>query len=130
MSQGLLLSDRVAHLQSLHDTLGSDLSAVVCGKINTDSQPGDTTIQFRKFLTLSTYSMLAEAVDFTGDFIILATPKSAVEQATGRILRGKNSGTRPVIIDVVDPFSMFIGMARKREKYYQSKGYEITQARI
>ena len=124
--KGLLLSDRVAHLEYLHQRLGTDKSAIICGKINTDPPPNKTDAPvFNKFLTLSTFHMFSEAVDFNGNFIILATPRSRVEQCTGRILRG-HSTIKPVIIDIVDPYSIFHFMAEKRQTYYRSKcGYEI-----
>ena len=122
--KGLLLSDRVSHLLALHKVLGAECSAVVTGKINTD--PG---FSFRKFLTLSTFAMFAEGADFTGDFVVLSTPRTNVEQCTGRILRGRNKGTRPVILDLFDPYGVFLGMSRARRKYYEKRGYEICDVK-
>jgi len=130
--QGLLLSDRVDHLRVLHEMIESvheGKSAIICGKINTDRKDKDEKIQFRKEITLSTFSMFAEAVDFHGDYIILATPKSNIEQATGRILRG-HSSNRPVIIDLFDPFSIFFALMSKRRKFYASRGYEILDLKM
>jgi superfamily II DNA or RNA helicase len=126
--KGLLLSGRVAHLQALHETLGPERSAIISGKINTDpSDEKNGPLVFNKFITLSTFHQFSEAVDFPGDFVILATPRSNVEQCTGRILRGKNKHLRPVIIDVIDPFSVFFHMAKKRRKYYvDTCGYELV----
>ena len=80
---------------------------------------------FNKFLTLSTYHKFSEAIDFPGNFVILATPSGNVEQSTGRILRGKHKDVRPVIIDIFDNYSLFITMNRNRTRYYYSKGYEV-----
>jgi len=125
--KGLLLSGRVDHLRALHAIVGPEKSAVICGRINTDPpEAKNGPLVFNKFLTLSTYHQFSEAVDFPGDFVILATPRSSVEQCTGRILRGKNKHLRPVIIDVVDPFSVFYYMEKKRRTYYQETcGYEV-----
>jgi superfamily II DNA or RNA helicase len=129
-SQGLLLSDRVQHLETLHDMIKQeygDVSAIICGKINTDKrEKDDNKVQFRFPITLSTFQMFSEAVDFQGDFIILATPKSNVEQSTGRILRGHSEAT-PVIIDMYDPVSMFVNMMNKRHGYYNQRGYQVIE---
>ena len=123
--KGLLLSDRVDHLRVLHKELGPETSAIICGSVNTDPSPDKKSAPvFNKFITLSTFHQFSEAVDFPGDFIILATPHSRVEQCTGRILRGRNT-TTPVIIDMIDPFSVFKYMAIKRGVYYKKCGYEV-----
>ena len=125
-SLGLLLSDRVQHLSGLHRAIQEahgDVSAIICGKLNTNH---DGALEFRHPITLSTYQMFAEAVDFPGDYVILATPKSNVEQSTGRILRG-HSGATPVIIDLYDPASLFVHMKRKRAAYYAHRGYTVIE---
>jgi superfamily II DNA or RNA helicase len=121
--KGLLLSSRVAHLEILYKSLGDKMCEIFTGKLCTMKNDSTKPKQFTKFLTLSTYQKFSEAIDFTGNFIILATPTNAIEQCTGRILRGKQSNTRPVIIDVCD--SILPTMSRRRRKYYQSRGYEI-----
>ena len=54
-----------------------------------------------KKLILATYAMAAEALDIKSlTTLILATPKSDIVQAVGRILRQKHS--QPLIIDIID----------------------------
>ncbi len=125
--KGLILSDRVQHLRDLYSALGPEEAAIVCGQINTEKQEDDP---FQKFLTLSTFQQFSEAVDFPGDFVILATPHSDVRQCTGRILRGKNKELQPVIIDILDPFSVFFYMANKRKRYYEKCGYQLCKLKI
>lgn len=121
MGKGLLLSDRVAHLQTLHAMIPSGVSEIVCGAINT-TEGGKVT--FDQFLTLSTYGLLSEAVDCDADFIIFGTPKSSVEQSTGRIMRGR-SVRRPIIIDLRDMRnSVLVKMADKRSAFYKSRKYQ------
>jgi hypothetical protein len=69
--------------------------------------------------------MFAEAVDFDGDFIILSTPRSRVEQAVGRILRGKNTDVHPLIFDLVDMFSVFRKQYYARKGFYSRRGFQI-----
>jgi superfamily II DNA or RNA helicase len=98
------------------------LSQIVCGAVNTTEQGGVT---FDQFLTLSTYGLLSEAVDCDADFIILATPRSDVEQSTGRAIRGRSARV-PVIIDVNDVSNDKLrSMCRNRRGFYQSKGYKV-----
>jgi len=130
--KGLLLSDRVDHLKLLYEQLDHDHAAIITGSINTDlvKTVGKRFKQeptFNKFITLSTYHMFSEAVDFDGDFLILSTPKSRVEQAVGRILRGRDLAHCPVVFDIVDPFSVFERQKSKRCKFYTQRGYQICQ---
>jgi superfamily II DNA or RNA helicase len=60
--------------------------------------------------------------------VLLATPKSAVEQAIGRVLRQRPEERKvaPLICDVLDsPFAECHGQWRKRAKLYKSCGYKI-----
>ena len=65
-------------------------------------------------------------VDFDGDFLILATLRSKVEQAVGRILRGRALEHNPVVFDVVDPFSIFEKQKWKRQHFYKKRGYSLV----
>ena len=129
--KGLLLSDRVDHLRVLYRHLGPAQTALITGSVNTEEKGGKPRKgkppEFRKPLTLSTYGLFSEAVDFDGDFLILATPKSNVEQAVGRILRGRNADVRPVVLDVCDKWSLFFGQAKRRRALYTRRGYEVCE---
>src|SRR5207244_4381673 len=103
--KGLLLTARVAHAKRLYALLNNpDMCAVITSKVHTDMSSTERRQRkrrreettFDKFITLSTYPMFAEAVDFDGDFVILATPKVRVEQPTGRVTRGRLGRERPV----------------------------------
>jgi superfamily II DNA or RNA helicase len=78
-----------------------------------------------KQIILGSYSMIEEGADIpTLDTIILATPKSNVQQAVGRIMRQKNKHD-PLIIDIVDDFSIFPRQAHKRQTLYKKEKYSI-----
>jgi predicted helicase len=65
------------------------------------------------------------------DTVLFATPKSnkaCIQQAIGRILRSVNGKkTPPFIVDIYDPYSLFINMYQKRKRIYQSSGYKQNQ---
>jgi hypothetical protein len=60
----------------------------------------------------------------------LATPKTDIEQSVGRILRQKREdrANTPLVIDIVDTFSMFPRQAAKRAKYYKKLGFDIGKS--
>ena len=58
--------------------------------------------------------------------LVLASPKSNVEQSVGRILREKTN-CNPLVVDIQDYFSVFNGMNYKRKNFYKKKGYLGTK---
>jgi len=107
--QGLLLSARVSHLEELHPLIPD--SEIFTGQLKTEPMEEGTEKEFKKFLTLSTYQQFSEAMDFCGNFIILATPMSSIEQSVGRILRGKLSHqTRQEMLAVGSTIREIVGI--------------------
>ena len=83
-----------------------------------------------KDVMLGTFSMASEGFDCKElDTIILASPKSNIEQAVGRILRKKKEDRLkvPMVIDIVDDFSVFGRQGDKRLKFYKKNKYEIEE---
>jgi superfamily II DNA or RNA helicase len=77
-----------------------------------------------KKVIVATYSMAAEGLDIkTLSTLILATPKTDVVQAVGRILRVKHE--RPLIIDIVDSHDMFKNQWNKRRAFYLKCKYRV-----
>jgi superfamily II DNA or RNA helicase len=79
-------------------------------------------------IVLATYSMAKEAMDIPIlDTLLMATPKSNIEQAVGRIMRkGEYPIERPpLVIDYVDPYSCFTYQAQKRRGFYERNHYPI-----
>ena len=75
-------------------------------------------------IVIATYSMAAEALDIkTLTTLILATPKTDIVQAVGRILRVKHE--RPLVIDIIDSHDLFMNQWQKRRKYYISNKYKV-----
>jgi hypothetical protein len=63
--------------------------------------------------------------------VLLATPKSNIEQSVGRILRLKKEErtVQPVILDVLDTaFTECYGQWSKRKRFYKECGYRMKWA--
>lgn len=77
-----------------------------------------------KTIILATFSMAAEALDIKSlTSLLLASPKSDIVQAVGRILREKHSN--PLVIDIVDSHEVFQNQFKKRRAFYNQKNYRI-----
>jgi superfamily II DNA or RNA helicase len=80
-----------------------------------------------KQIILATYSMAAEALDIKSlTSLFLASPKSDIIQAVGRILREKH--TSPLVIDLIDNHDVFLNQFNKRRAFYNEKNYKIIRS--
>ena len=80
-----------------------------------------------KQIILATYSMAAEALDIKSlTSLFLASPKSDIIQAVGRILREKH--TNPLVIDLIDNHDVFLNQFNKRRSFYNEKKYKIIRS--
>jgi superfamily II DNA or RNA helicase len=115
----LVLSDRRDHCVYLSRQVEG--SMVYLGGMKTEER--EESIKSR--VIFGTYQASGEGFDVPElDTLVLATPKSDVEQAVGRILRQQNPN-EPVVIDIVDAFSIFNGQYYKRRRFYKSSGFKI-----
>lgn len=77
-----------------------------------------------KQIVIATYSMAAEALDIkTLTTLIMATPKTDIEQSVGRILREKHSN--PIVVDIIDTHRLFKNQWQKRKTFYRKNNYHI-----
>jgi len=89
-----------------------------------------------KDVILGTFSMAAEGMDIPKlNTIILASPKSDVVQAVGRIMREKASVRKfhPLIIDINDThsnFQTFNRQCKKRITFYKQQKYKIMLHKV
>ena len=77
---------------------------------------------------LATYAFASEGFDAQGlDTLVLASPKTDIEQSVGRILRkrAEDRERTPLILDIVDDFSLFARQALKRRAYFRKHGYRM-----
>lgn len=79
-----------------------------------------------KKVVIATYSMASEALDIkTLTTLIMATPKTDIEQSVGRILRQRHSN--PIVVDIIDQHEPFIRQWYKRRNFYKKHNYQIIQ---
>jgi superfamily II DNA or RNA helicase len=122
----LILSDRREHLKLLNKEL--DSREISNGFYLGGMKQKDLKESEDKQVMLGTFSMASEGFDCkTLNTIILASPKSSIEQAVGRILRQKKEDRLlvPMVIDIIDNFSIFGRQGDKRVKFYKKNKYNI-----
>ncbi len=83
-----------------------------------DAEKGD--------IIFATFTLAQEGLDIPDlNCVILASPKSKIEQPVGRILRQLVQYYPPLIIDIEDQIQIISGQGRKRRAHYSDCGYNI-----
>ena len=117
----LVLSDRRDHCVYLSSQVEG--SMLYLGGMKTE----DRSLSVQSRVIFGTYQASGEGFDVPElDTLVLATPKSDVEQAVGRILRQPNKN-HPVVFDIVDAFSVFNGQDYKRRRFYKSAEFKMEK---
>jgi superfamily II DNA or RNA helicase len=127
----LVLSERIGHLEAIEELLkegAPELTTAyyIGGMKEQVREAGAATAR----VLLASYAMASEAMNIkTLNTVILASPRKAVEQSTGRILRVRpeHREVAPVIVDIIDSHSMYQGQWRKRSAYYRRCHYQIER---
>ena len=85
-----------------------------------------------KQIILGTYSMAEEGLDIENlNVVILSTPKSAIKQSVGRILRKEIYEEHPIVIDIIDDDNaVFKKQSNTRDIYYKKQHYVIQEFKI
>jgi len=81
-----------------------------------------------KRVIVGSYSYVSEGFDVKAlNTLLLASPKTDVVQIVGRILREKpeERAHTPLVIDIVDAFSVFPNQGKRRMTYYKSCKYDV-----
>ena len=123
----LILSDRIVHLEKMGAIL-KDWNIPYGYYIGRMSDAELKKTADEAIVILGTFQFCSEGFDVQGlDTLILASPKSDIVQSVGRILRQKPEDRLhiPIVIDLMDMFSVFENQAKKRMKYYNKCGYDI-----
>lgn len=124
----LILSDRREHLVAFEEGLKARGHTSVGYYVGGMKQSA-LDISATRQVILGTFAMAAEGMNIpTLNAVLLATPKSNVEQSVGRVLRQRpeERAVAPLILDVLDaPFAECHGQWRKRAKFYKSCGYRV-----
>jgi len=84
----------------------------------------DLKVTEGKRIVLATYAMAAEALDIkTLSTLVMATPKTDIEQSVGRILRAKHAS--PIVVDIIDSHDLFKNQWKSRKTFYKKCDYRI-----
>lgn len=112
----LVLSHRRSHAKDICgalERLGVDAKTYLGG----DKQAPDCRV------TVATYALVSEGYDDASlSGLVLATPSSDIVQAVGRVMRGGDFSD-PVIVDIVDKYSVCYAQFAKRRRYYTATGF-------
>ena len=123
-TQILILSDRRNHLNEINSLILKDKICSV-GFYVGGMKEKDLKLSETKKVLLGTYSMSSEGMDIPSlNTLILASPKSDIEQSIGRIQRKAHELT-PKIYDIIDNFSTFGNQKNKRLALYRKFDYDI-----
>jgi superfamily II DNA or RNA helicase len=122
----MILGHNKVLLKYLHDAIEHRNMATV-GYYVGGMKEKDLKITEGKKVVVATYAMASEGLDIkTLSSLIMATPKSTVEQCIGRILRTKHE--RPLVVDIVDQHEFFNRQWIKRKRFYVKEKYKIKRA--
>ena len=124
----LILSDRREHLNIMEKYIHVNIAPNNVGQYVGGMKPDALRISQEKDIILGTFSMASEGMDIPKlNAIILASPKSDVEQSVGRIFREKacDRTHHPLIIDIIDDFSMFKRQSEKRQTMYRKMNFKL-----
>ena len=126
----IVLSDRRQHLVEIKTLL----CEYECGMYVGQMKPVDLEKSKNCKILLGTYTMVSEGFDLARlDTLVLASPKSDVEQSIGRIQRKHVIGPEdniPMVLDVVDTYSVFTNQSDKRNKFYRKRKYSVEEKNI
>lgn len=107
---------------AVHHRISADESTV--GYYVGGMKEKDLKITESKKIVLATYAMAAEALDIkTLSTLVMASPKTDIEQSVGRILRTR--GQNPIVVDIFDSHEYLKGQWAKRKAFYKKCNYKI-----
>lgn len=131
--QIMVMGDRIAHLEWLHAEFESRRVSIEREGITRPATSGLYIGRMKqaqldssagKDVIFASSAICREGLDIASlNTLLLATPVGDVVQATGRIMR-KSHAVCPLILDIVDAFSVFHGQAKKRAKFYTKSKFQ------
>lgn len=136
----LVISKRLNQLKNLHSLLiKHDVTENDIGFLIGSVKPEQRNIEKNKRIVLAIEKLGKEGLDAPHlNTLIVALPLSDIEQPTGRIQRNaehdqENSDQPdskfipPHVVYLVDPYSLYEGMAYKNMKQFRSFGYTVDK---
>ena len=124
----LILSDRREHLNLMERYIHEKIAPNNVGQYVGGMKPNQLHESQKKDIILGTFSMASEGMDIPKlNTCILGSPKSDVEQSVGRIFREKacDRTHHPLIIDIIDDFSLFKRQSEKRQTLYKKMNFKL-----
>ena len=131
-SKVLVLSERRGHLEAIMARILEMDPEMInsVGLYRGQMKPHELKESEQKSVILGTYSIASVGLDIRGlNTLVLATPRSDVVQACGRIQRDLSPIFPKRIVDVHDKFSIFNGQYAKRLNYYRQAEFHISRVR-
>jgi superfamily II DNA or RNA helicase len=128
----LILSERRNHLQLLEELMHQYKLPVTIGYYVGGMKQEQLDISATKQVILATFQLASEGMDIPSlNMLILASPVGSIEQAVGRIQRQKVSERKytPLVIDIIDEFSIFEKQGWKRYTFYKANNYTIQDGK-
>jgi hypothetical protein len=127
--QMLVLSERKSLLNDIHKILSEtpDFKYTMGFYVGGMSQK-KLEESITKHILLGSRNMCSEGFSQKSlNSIILVSPFGDIEQSIGRILREppNERKVKPLVIDIVDNFSIFINRFNTRKSYYSKRNYNI-----
>lgn len=120
----LILSDRIEHLNTLHEMVNEQLN-VSCDYYIGGMSQKKLDEASKCTVILGTYGMASEGLDLPNlNTLIMVTPRREVEQSIGRIIR-KVGEIQPIIIDIVDMLPTLSRQGTHRRKLYNKLEYQM-----
>jgi superfamily II DNA or RNA helicase len=125
----LLITERRDHVAYFLEKI-IELGIASCGPYVGSTKQEILAETKKKQILIGTYQMTGEGFDCAKlDTLVLATPKKSLRQIAGRIMRKeKHKRERaPLIIDVIDDFSIYKNWARLRQAFYNYSNYKQVE---
>jgi len=127
--QIMILAHNKNLLTYLHDAIEHREIARSVGYYVGGMKEKDLKESEKKQVVIATYAMAAEALDIkTLTTLIMATPKSDIQQSVGRILREKHE--KHIVVDIVDSHACFKRQWAKRKAFYNKEKYRIIRSSL
>ena len=123
----MILTDRRDHCffleKEINERYGENTAGLYIGGMKPDALKESE----EKQIIIATYSLAHEGLDIPKlDSLILASPKSDVVQACGRIMREtKGKLHEPYIVDIVDAVGPMMAQHSKRKQFYKKSGFQF-----
>tara|TARA_B110000977_G_scaffold137458_1_gene174597 strand:+ start:1182 stop:3278 length:2097 start_codon:yes stop_codon:yes gene_type:complete len=128
LRQILVLSDRIEHLKIFESMINTYYPDYSYGYYIGGMKQDKLNDSAKQRIILASFGMASEALDIPSlNTLIMATPRSDVEQSVGRIIRKKNNKVKPLIVDIVDNLPSFVNQSKKRLRLYKKKDYYIEK---